>query len=154
MSELRRTMCQASSSREARLGRPWCKRLSKLPSESEFSAPRLVSCRDQRQRTDPRSARDKIARNVNADEAAVLGMSSPCTPSDPNNPLCHPPLPLSRPWRLVLLLPTPAGAALYGASLSRHFRTKEIKVQDIATYDIAVAYNAEAKLGPGEHILA
>ncbi|PCH43121.1 actin-like ATPase domain-containing protein [Wolfiporia cocos MD-104 SS10] len=52
---------------------------------------------------------DKIAMNVNADEAAVLG------------------------------------AALHGASLSRQFKTKDIKVTDIGAYDIQVSYPAEAK---------
>jgi hypoxia up-regulated 1 len=56
---------------------------------------------------------DKIAVNVNADEAAVFG------------------------------------AALHGASLSRQFRTKEIKVTDVLPYDIQVAYEAETKSGAG-----
>ncbi|KAI0318042.1 actin-like ATPase domain-containing protein [Amylostereum chailletii] len=57
---------------------------------------------------------DKIAVNVNADEAAVLG------------------------------------AALHGAGLSRAFRTKDIKVTDIAPYNIQVSYLAEVKTdGPG-----
>ncbi|KDQ16953.1 hypothetical protein BOTBODRAFT_156336 [Botryobasidium botryosum FD-172 SS1] len=51
----------------------------------------------------------KIAQNVNADEASVLG------------------------------------AALYGASLSPQFKTKEIKVQDIAAYNIQISYAAEPK---------
>ncbi|KAI0033499.1 actin-like ATPase domain-containing protein [Vararia minispora EC-137] len=56
----------------------------------------------------------KIAVNVNADEAAVLG------------------------------------AALHGASLSRQFRTKDIKVIDVLPYDVQVAYEAETKAtGPG-----
>ena len=55
------------------------------------------------------SSRDKLAMNVNSDEAAVLG------------------------------------AALHGASLSRQFRTKNIKLSDIAPYDIQVSYLAEAK---------
>lgn len=50
--------------------------------------------------------RDKIATNVNTDEAAVLG------------------------------------AALHGASLSRQFKTKNIKVSDIAAHDIQVSYFA------------
>ncbi|KAG8817653.1 lumenal Hsp70 protein, partial [Serendipita sp. 399] len=55
----------------------------------------------------------KIAQNVNADEAAVLG------------------------------------AAFYGASLSRQFKTKEVKVQDrvLNGLDIAVSYLAESKTG-------
>ncbi|KAI9432685.1 actin-like ATPase domain-containing protein [Lactarius indigo] len=52
---------------------------------------------------------DKLAMNVNSDEAAVLG------------------------------------AALHGASLSRQFRTKNIKLSDIAPYDIQVSYLAEHK---------
>lgn len=39
------------------------------------------------------------------------------------------------------------GAAFYGASLSRQFRTKKIKLQDIATHDIQVSYDAEGKSG-------
>jgi hypoxia up-regulated 1 len=50
--------------------------------------------------------RDKIALNVNADEAAVLG------------------------------------AALYGASLSRQFKTKSMQVADISPYDIQASYFA------------
>ncbi|KAF9221713.1 actin-like ATPase domain-containing protein [Gyrodon lividus] len=49
---------------------------------------------------------DRIALNVNADEAAVLG------------------------------------AALRGASLSRQFKTKDIRIIDIATYDIEASYFA------------
>ncbi|KAF9562890.1 actin-like ATPase domain-containing protein [Agrocybe pediades] len=51
---------------------------------------------------------DKIATNVNADEAAVLG------------------------------------AALHGASLSRQFKTKPIKVTDIYVHDVQVSYFAAA----------
>ncbi|GJE92876.1 HSP70-domain-containing protein [Phanerochaete sordida] len=51
----------------------------------------------------------KIALNVNADEAAVLG------------------------------------AALHGAALSRQFKTKDIRVQDITPYDVQVSYQAESK---------
>ncbi|GAA6007387.1 hypothetical protein JCM11491_004144, partial [Sporobolomyces phaffii] len=50
---------------------------------------------------------DKIAKNVNADEAAVLG------------------------------------AGLYGAGVTRGFRTKDIRVQDLTPYAIDVAYEAE-----------
>ncbi|GAA5930859.1 uncharacterized protein JCM15063_002480 [Sporobolomyces koalae] len=50
---------------------------------------------------------DKIAKNVNADEAAVLG------------------------------------AGLYGAGITRGFRTKDIRVQDLSPYAIDVAYEAE-----------
>ena len=56
------------------------------------------------------SSRSKVAFNVNADEAAVLG------------------------------------AAFYGASLSRQFRTKEIKVEDLLAHDIQVSYAAESKV--------
>jgi hypoxia up-regulated 1 len=61
------------------------------------------------------SSREKLAMNVNSDEAAVLG------------------------------------AALHGASLSRQFRTKNIKLSDIAPYDVQVSYLTEAKStdGPG-----
>lgn len=52
----------------------------------------------------------RIALNVNADEAAVLG------------------------------------AALHGASLSRQFKTKDIRVTDLGPYDIQVSYQAESKL--------
>ncbi|KAI0052486.1 actin-like ATPase domain-containing protein [Auriscalpium vulgare] len=52
---------------------------------------------------------DKIAQNVNTDEAAVLG------------------------------------AALHGASLSRQFRTKDIKIADIIPHDVQVSYLAETK---------
>jgi len=51
---------------------------------------------------------DKIALNVNADEAAVLG------------------------------------AALHGASLSRQFKTKNIKVTDISIHDVQASYFAAA----------
>ncbi|KAI5119564.1 hypothetical protein M0805_005628 [Coniferiporia weirii] len=37
------------------------------------------------------------------------------------------------------------GAALYGASISRQFRTKDIKVTDIIPYDIQVSYLAQPK---------
>lgn len=51
---------------------------------------------------------DKLAYNVNADEAAVLG------------------------------------AALHGASLSRQFKTKNIKVNDVGVYDVQATYAAAA----------
>ncbi|KAH7910567.1 hypothetical protein BJ138DRAFT_1087445 [Hygrophoropsis aurantiaca] len=51
---------------------------------------------------------DKIALNVNADEAAVLG------------------------------------AALYGATISRQFKTKDIRVTDILTHDIQASYLASS----------
>ena len=38
------------------------------------------------------------------------------------------------------------GAAFYGASLSRQFRTKEIKVEDLLVHDIQVSYAAESKI--------
>ncbi|KAI5474325.1 protein of heat shock protein Hsp70 family [Pseudohyphozyma bogoriensis] len=50
---------------------------------------------------------DKIAKNVNADEAAVMG------------------------------------AALYGAGITRGFRTKDIRVQDVTPFSIDVAYEAD-----------
>ncbi|GAA5862012.1 hypothetical protein JCM3774_006140 [Rhodotorula dairenensis] len=50
---------------------------------------------------------DKIAKNVNADEAAVLG------------------------------------AALYGAGITRGFRTKDIRVQDLTPFGIDMAYEAD-----------
>ena len=53
----------------------------------------------------------KVAVNVNADEAAVLG------------------------------------AGLYGASLSRQFKTKDIKVSDVYMYDIQASYPTEPKEG-------
>lgn len=37
------------------------------------------------------------------------------------------------------------GAAFYGASLSRQFKTKKIKLQDLSTHDIQVSYEAEGK---------
>jgi hypoxia up-regulated 1 len=55
---------------------------------------------------------EKIAKNVNADEAAVLG------------------------------------AALYGAGITRGFRTKDIRVQDLTPFGIDMAYEAE-KSSPG-----
>ncbi|TFY61102.1 hypothetical protein EVJ58_g4721 [Rhodofomes roseus] len=54
----------------------------------------------------------KIALNVNADEAAVLG------------------------------------AALHGASLSKQFKTKDIRVTDINPYDIQTSYTADNKKVP------
>jgi len=68
--------------------------------------------------------RDKIATNVNADEAAVLGKG----------------------LNLVAYLITDylSGAALHGASLSRQFKTKPIKVTDIHVHDIQVSYFAAA----------
>ena len=53
----------------------------------------------------------KVAVNVNADEAAVLG------------------------------------AGFYGASLSRQFKTKDIKVSDVYMYDIQASYPTEPKEG-------
>ena len=37
------------------------------------------------------------------------------------------------------------GAALHGAALSRQFKTKDIRVTDIAPYDIQVSYQSELK---------
>lgn len=42
------------------------------------------------------------------------------------------------------------GGALYGASVSRQFRTKDIKVTDIVPYDIEVSYTTQPKLIEGE----
>lgn len=53
----------------------------------------------------------KVAVNVNADEAAVLG------------------------------------AGLYGAGLSRQFKTKDIKVSDVYMYDIQASYTTVPKDG-------
>lgn len=39
------------------------------------------------------------------------------------------------------------GSAFYGASLSRQFRTKKIKLQDISTHDLQVSYEADGKNG-------
>lgn len=36
-----------------------------------------------------------------------------------------------------------AGAALYGAGITRGFRTKDIRVQDITPYGIDVSYEAD-----------
>lgn len=55
------------------------------------------------------ACRDKLAMNVNSDEASVLG------------------------------------AALHGVTLSGQFRSKNIKLSDIAPYDVQVSYLAEAK---------
>ena len=54
---------------------------------------------------------DKIAQNINADEAAVMG------------------------------------AALYGAGLSKQFKTKDIRLTGITPYAVQVAYEAEGKTG-------
>ena len=42
------------------------------------------------------------------------------------------------------------GAALHGASLSRQFKTKNIKVSDIGAHNIQVSYPAEAKTANGK----
>ena len=57
--------------------------------------------------------RDKVAVNVNADEAAVMG------------------------------------AALYGAGLSRQFKTKDIRLHGVAPYAIGAEHEVDAK-GSGE----
>ncbi|KWU43807.1 actin-like ATPase domain-containing protein [Rhodotorula sp. JG-1b] len=57
---------------------------------------------------------EKIAKNVNADEAAVLG------------------------------------AALYGAGITRGFRTKDIRVQDLTPFGIDMAYEAEKSSADAE----
>jgi len=59
----------------------------------------------------------KVAVNVNADEAAVLG------------------------------------AGLHGASLSRQFKTKDIKVSDVYMYDIQASYPTEPKDGGSPKII-
>lgn len=64
--------------------------------------------------------------NVNADEAAVLGKNYPFIL---NERYSH----------------FQIGAALHGAGLSKQFKTKDIRVQDIGAYDIQVSYPAEAK---------
>ncbi|BGP35182.1 lumenal Hsp70 protein [Rhodotorula toruloides] len=60
---------------------------------------------------------DKIAKNVNADEAAVLG------------------------------------AALYGAGITRVFRTKDMRVREVVPFGIDVAYEAERKEGADSRII-
>jgi hypoxia up-regulated 1 len=70
---------------------------------------------------------DRIALNVNADEASVLGMCKILT-------ACS---------RLIFSL----GAGLYGAGLSRQFKTKNIKVQDITPHDIQASYFAAPTSG-------
>lgn len=57
---------------------------------------------------------EKIAQNLNADEAAVMG------------------------------------AALYGAGISKQFRTKDIRITGLTPYAIDVAYEAESKAGGKE----
>lgn len=42
-----------------------------------------------------------------------------------------------------------AGAALYGAGITRGFRTKDIRVQDITPFGIDVTYEAD-KASDGE----
>ncbi|KAF8335867.1 actin-like ATPase domain-containing protein [Cantharellus anzutake] len=39
------------------------------------------------------------------------------------------------------------GSAFYGATLSRQFRTKKLKVQDVSPYDFQVSYETEVKKG-------
>lgn len=69
--------------------------------------------------------RNKIAQNVNADEAVVLGRSrSSVTSRGPE-------------FFFVLL-----GAAFYGATLSPQFRTKDIRVTDIIIHDLQASYFA------------
>ncbi len=38
------------------------------------------------------------------------------------------------------------GAAFYGASVSRQFRTKSIKIVDIVNFDMQISYPSESKL--------
>jgi hypothetical protein len=75
--------------------------------------------------------RDRIAQNVNADEATVLG----------DDPLCFRGSIVSLMLSLSLSLSLP-GAAFYGAGLSRQFRTKEIKVNDVMAHGIQASYFA------------
>ena len=42
------------------------------------------------------------------------------------------------------------GAGLYGAGLSRQFKTKDIRLTDITPYDIRVSYIAESKISGGK----
>lgn len=67
--------------------------------------------------------------NVNADEAPVLGK-----------------LHFSLISRSVIIKYI-SGAAFYGASLSRQFKTKNIKVSDISVHDVQASYFA-APTGP------
>lgn len=46
---------------------------------------------------------------------------------------------------MIYVLMRLVGAALHGASLSRQFKTKDMKVLDIGAYNIQVAYPAELK---------
>ena len=39
------------------------------------------------------------------------------------------------------------GSAFYGATLSRQFRTKKMKVQDISSYDFQISYETTARKG-------
>jgi len=39
------------------------------------------------------------------------------------------------------------GGAFYGATLSRQFKTKKIKLQDISIHDLQVSYETEGKSG-------
>ena len=100
-------------------GYQWSKLLSKKQLESKYSTSVLLS---PLQLLIMNYISDKIALNVNADEAAVLGKSCPHS---------------SR-----LRLNNVSGAALHGASLSRQFKTKNIKVSDIGIYDIQASYPA------------
>lgn len=45
----------------------------------------------------------------------------------------------------AILAHCPPGAALHGASLSRQFKTKDIKLTDITVYDVLASYPAEKK---------
>ncbi|EPQ55862.1 actin-like ATPase domain-containing protein [Gloeophyllum trabeum ATCC 11539] len=48
-------------------------------------------------------------------------------------------------WNVNADEATVLGAALHGASLSRQFKTKDIRVSDISPYDVQISYTAEAK---------
>lgn len=82
--------------------------------------------------------REKIAQNVNTDEAAVLGQST----AFHLQTFCFE-LTLSSSSSL------PPGAAFYGATLSRQFKTKDVKVIDLTPYDIQTSYLAESKTAGG-----
>lgn len=85
--------------------------------------------------THKRRCSDKIAQNVNTDEAAVLGSSRSRTAltgqADPSS--------------------IGTGAAFYGATQSRQFKTKAMKVVDLQPYDIQTSYLAESKAASGQH---
>jgi hypothetical protein len=71
---------------------------------------------------------------VNADEAAVLGTLA-CLMLD-----------------MVDSSDYFTGTAFYGASLSRQFKTKPIKVQDAVVRDVYLSYTAEGKGKDGNFV--